>query len=128
MIVKNESQIIERCLNSAKGIVDCICICDTGSNDNTVEIIEQFLRTHNIPGKVYHHHWKNFGHNRSLSAKAAQEMLQELGFDLRHAYLLLLDADMMLEFPSNFNKDMLVKDCYVLTQRSSNSSWLRTRV
>ena len=39
MIVRNESHIIERCLNSVKGIVDCVAICDTGSTDNTVAII-----------------------------------------------------------------------------------------
>ena len=44
MIVKNESKIITRCLDQVKEIVDCICICDTGSEDNTVEIIEDFCR------------------------------------------------------------------------------------
>ena len=72
MIVKNESRIIERCLDSTKNLVDCISICDTGSTDNTVEIIEDYLKKNNIPGKVHHHTWKNFGHNRTLSAHAAQ--------------------------------------------------------
>ena len=40
MIVKNESKIIERCLNSARPIIDSVSICDTGSTDETPEIIE----------------------------------------------------------------------------------------
>ena len=46
MIVKNESHIIERCLNSVKDIVNTIVISDTGSTDNTVELINTFLETH----------------------------------------------------------------------------------
>ena len=38
MIVKNESRIIHRLLNSVKDIIDCFCICDTGSTDNTVAV------------------------------------------------------------------------------------------
>jgi glycosyltransferase involved in cell wall biosynthesis len=40
MIVKNESKIIERIIKSVLQIVDEISICDTGSTDNTVEIIK----------------------------------------------------------------------------------------
>ena len=38
MIVKNESKIITRLFNSVVPIIDCYCICDTGSTDNTVKI------------------------------------------------------------------------------------------
>ena len=37
MIVKNESKIIKRLLTSVMNIIDCYCICDTGSSDSTVE-------------------------------------------------------------------------------------------
>ena len=43
MIVKNESKIIERLLTSVLPIVDTYCICDTGSTDNTKEIIKGFF-------------------------------------------------------------------------------------
>ena len=39
MIVKNESKIIERLLTSVLSIIDTFCICDTGSTDNTIDII-----------------------------------------------------------------------------------------
>ncbi len=117
MIVKNESAIIERCLNSVKEIVDCISICDTGSTDNTVEMIEQFLQEHHIPGKVHHHEWKNFEHNRTLSAESARLTLEELGFSLPNTYLLLLDADMVLVTSPEFKKSDLKAPNYRLIQQ-----------
>lgn len=122
MIVKNESHIIERCLNSVKNIVDYISICDTGSSDNTIEIIEQFMQTNNIPGKIYRQTWINFGHNRSLSFQAAQKSLQELGFFLPNTYLLLLDADMILEVDPSFKQTSLTADAYYIRQRNHTES------
>lgn len=40
MIVKNESEMIQACLESVKG-ADEIVIVDTGSDDNTVELCKQ---------------------------------------------------------------------------------------
>ena len=128
MIVRNEARIIERCLNSVKDIADCISICDTGSTDNTVEIIEQFMKKHHIPGTVHHHVWKNFGHNRTLSIQAAQKTLNSLGFPLQHTFLLLLDADMKLEIEPEFTKNALTFDCYLVLQRSSALSYYNTRL
>ena len=48
MIVKNESRIMERCLNATKSIVDFVSICDTGSTDNTPEIIENWCKENEI--------------------------------------------------------------------------------
>jgi len=44
MIVKNESKIITRMLESVSSIIDCYCICDTGSTDDTLEVISTFLK------------------------------------------------------------------------------------
>jgi glycosyltransferase involved in cell wall biosynthesis len=128
MIVKNESQIIERCLESVKNIVDCISICDTGSTDNTIEIIEQFMQRHHIPGKVHRHVWKNFGYNRSLSALTAQKTLEELGFPLSNTYLLLLDADMILEVDPNFKKYPFIADSYLVLQKNDLISYYNIRL
>jgi glycosyltransferase involved in cell wall biosynthesis len=43
MIVKNESRIISRLLESVAGVIDTYCICDTGSTDNTIDIIKTFF-------------------------------------------------------------------------------------
>jgi glycosyltransferase involved in cell wall biosynthesis len=65
MIVKNESKIIRRLMESVSPIIDCYCICDTGSTDDTIEIINTFFSQKNIPGKVVSEPFKNFAHNRS---------------------------------------------------------------
>ena len=61
MIVKNESKIIERLLASVLGFIDEIFIVDTGSSDNTIEIITEFMKNNNIAGQVLQHHFVNFG-------------------------------------------------------------------
>ena len=42
MIVKNESRSLDKCLISAKKLVDEIYITDTGSTDNTLEIAQKY--------------------------------------------------------------------------------------
>jgi glycosyltransferase involved in cell wall biosynthesis len=128
MIVKNEEAIIVRCLNAVKDIVDCIAICDTGSTDRTVSLIETFMQENKIPGRVYHHHWQNFGHNRTLSAQAAQEVLKELGYNLKETYLLMLDADMLLEIQPTFQRSELKEDAYLILQKSNWISYYNLRL
>lgn len=96
MIVKNESKIIERLLDSVLPIIDSYCICDTGSSDNTPEMIECFFKTKGIPGKVTRELFRDFGYNRS---KALEHCT---GLD-NADYLLLMDADMVLRYPDNFD-------------------------
>ena len=74
MIVKNESRIITRLLSSVAPLLDGYCICDTGSTDNTIEIIETFFRERNIPGKVIQEPFRDFGYNRTYALKACESM------------------------------------------------------
>jgi glycosyltransferase involved in cell wall biosynthesis len=53
MIVKNEENNIEMCINSYKDIVDEIIVVDTGSKDRTVEIAKK------LGAKVYFIQWNN---------------------------------------------------------------------
>lgn len=128
MIVKNEGEIIERCLDSVSNIVDYVSICDTGSIDETITIIEEYLQRKGIPGIVHQHTWENFGHNRTLSAKAAQDFLLKSGASLEKTFLLLLDADMMLEIRSDFHKDKLRADHYLMLQKNNGQVYYNTRM
>ena len=92
-MVKNESRILRRCLESVADVVDAFCITDTGSTDSTVEIANEFLKTRN--GVVATSEWKNFGHNRTASFQVARDFVRDtLKWTLSETYGLLIDADM----------------------------------
>ena len=81
MIVKNEENTLERCLNSVKSIVDEIIIVDTGSTDRTVEIARRF------GSQPYHFQWiDDFSAARNFAFQHAQM-----------DYILTMDADDILE-------------------------------
>ena len=131
MIVKNESKIIERCIRSVLPIIDGISICDTGSTDNTVEILNNIIQNgidgQKLPGKIHNHVWKNFGTNRSQSFLACVDTAKEVGFDLEDTYALLLDADMKLVIRNDFKKSDLIKDGYLIIQQSPVLSYHNIR-
>jgi glycosyltransferase involved in cell wall biosynthesis len=102
MIVKDEAPIIERCLASAVGVIDRWLIIDTGSSDDTPQLIASRLA--GIPGTLFHRPWVDFGHNRSELVALAREAAD---------YLLLLDADMELLVDPAFDK-RLDADAYYL--------------
>ncbi len=97
MIVKNESKIITRLFDSVISIIDCYCICDTGSTDDTIQIIENYFKDKGITGKVVQEPFKNFCHNRTFALKECVGMSD---------YILLLDADMILDV-KKFDKYIL---------------------
>jgi tetratricopeptide (TPR) repeat protein len=99
MIVKNESRIIKRLFDSVSSIIDSYCICDTGSTDNTIEIIENYFKQKGISGKIVKEPFKNFCYNRNFSLQACNGLSD---------YVLFLDADMILEV-ENFDKSILNK-------------------
>lgn len=127
MIVKNESKVILRLLQSTLPLIDGYCICDTGSTDNTVEIIETFFKENNKPGKIIREPFRDFGYNRTFAAKACQDIP---GMD----YLLLVDADMVLTGealkPENVEsfKTSLNQDCYHVCQGSPGYYYKNVRL
>ena len=95
MIVKNESKIITRLFDSVLPIVDSYCICDTGSTDNTIQIIKDYFVKKNIPGKIVEEPFVDFGYNRTFALEQCADMPAE--------YILLMDADMVLKYGSEFS-------------------------
>ena len=74
MIVKNEAHVIRECLETVRNLIDTYVICDTGSTDNTAEVIQDCLK--GTPGEILHHDWVDFGTNRSQSLKACDGSTQ----------------------------------------------------
>lgn len=125
MIVKNESKVIERCLNSVKPLIDYVCITDTGSTDDTVNIINNWLSKNNISGQVTSEPWVNFAHNRSLA-------LSKLRDKKEIDYALMIDADEILKIDLNLDiakaKQSLDKDLYSINCKYGNIEYLRTSI
>jgi tetratricopeptide (TPR) repeat protein len=119
MIVRNESKIIKRLLQSVLPIIDTYVICDTGSTDNTPSIIKEFFDSNGITGEIIYEPFKNFGYNRSLSLKAARN---------KATYALLLDADMIFKIEPSFNKESLTSESYQIIQKGSGLSYYNTRL
>lgn len=86
MIVKDESHIIQSTLQHLLKYIkfNYWVICDTGSSDDTPNIIQQFFADQNIPGELLRHPWKDFAHNRTLALEAAYTKTD---------YVLVFDAD-----------------------------------
>ena len=119
MIVKNESKIITRLLESVLPLIDCYCICDTGSTDNTIELIQEFCCKKNINGIIVNEPFKNFSHNRNFALKSCAGMSD---------YILFLDADMILKV-NNFDKKSLWKnDFFYILQGSESFYYQNTRI
>jgi len=80
MIVKDEQEMLPRCLAAVTDAVDEIVVVDTGSTDRTVEIAESF------GARVVHHEWNgSFADARNVSIEAATG-----------DWLVYLDADEVL--------------------------------
>jgi glycosyltransferase involved in cell wall biosynthesis len=100
MIVKNESAVIARCLQSVKPIIDYWVICDTGSDDNTKKLIAEHLT--GAPGELHETQWVNFAHNRTEVLTLAKGKAD---------YALIVDADMTVNVYGDF-KPTLTADSY----------------
>jgi glycosyltransferase involved in cell wall biosynthesis len=98
-MVKNESRIIHRLMNSVKGKVDAIVVCDTGSTDNTIALANEWLGENGLPGKVYQYPFKNFGASRTKSFECCQDWVATVGWDAAATWALLLDGDMLMTDP-----------------------------
>lgn len=119
MIVKNESKIIQRLLQSVAPIIDTYCICDTGSTDNTKQVITDFFTSRGISGEIFDEPFQNFGYNRTAAMQRAAGKAD---------YLLLLDADMVLMVSPDFKKEDLKEGAYQITQQGGTLVYYNTRL
>lgn len=68
LIVRDEEHCIDNLLSCYTGSIDALAVVDTGSKDNTVQIIEDYIESTGITGRVEHKVWRNFetGRNQAL--------------------------------------------------------------
>jgi glycosyltransferase involved in cell wall biosynthesis len=86
MIVKNEVKVLPRLIRSVKDYIDYYVIVDTGSSDETIELIRREMASYGIEGEVHERPWVNFGVNR-------QQALELAVAANKADWLLFIDAD-----------------------------------
>ena len=75
MIVKNSGDILRKCLQINKQFIDHWTILDTGSTDNTPEIIKEELK--DIPGNLYFGDFIDFSQARNKSLELSSKTLNQ---------------------------------------------------
>ena len=85
VMVKDESKRIAVTLNSTVGVIDMVIVYDTGSMDNTIDIIKEFCDANKLPLHLKQGKFEDFATSRNTALDYAQEYV----FD----YLLLMDAN-----------------------------------
>ena len=101
MIVKNEAHVIVQTLTNLyeKIKFNYYVISDTGSTDNTKELIKNFFDSKSVKGEIFDDEWKDFGHNRTKALEHAYD---------KSDFLFVFDAD-----------DGLFGDCESATETSA---------
>jgi len=119
MIVKNESHIITQTLENLCNYIDfdAYFISDTGSTDNTMDLIRAFFKKRNIPGHIEQVEWRDFGFNRTLALQMAFNKTD---------YLFIFDADDSIHGDFRMPRD-LTHDAYQL-KLGQSFVYLRTLI
>jgi len=95
MIVKNEEDVLDRCLNSVKDIMDEIIIVDTGSTDSTKDIAYRYT------DKVFDYEWVD-----DFAAARNQSIQHATG-----KWIFVMDADEYMEaHDAKLLRDFLSKE------------------
>ena len=105
LMVKNESKRILTTLNSLKNKITFLIVLDTGSEDNTIELIKKYCDENNIKLFLKETIFKNFEETRNELINFADTF----NFD----YYLLMDCNDELK---NDIPDILDKDAYLIRQ------------
>lgn len=111
---KNESECILNTLESVYKYIDYWIVCDTGSTDNSCEIVQKFFDEKNIPGKLFVDEWVGFYHNKTLMFERAYNKTD---------YVLHLDATNLLmgDFKIPRIKE---SDIFDFTYVRGSSTWI----
>jgi glycosyltransferase involved in cell wall biosynthesis len=72
MIVKDEADNIKECLSKVAPYINYWVIVDTGSTDNTIEVIRETMKDFEIEGELHERPWVNFEVNRTESLELAK--------------------------------------------------------
>lgn len=123
MIVKDEEDTIEKCLKKVSPFISYYVICDTGSSDKTIEVINQTMENLGIPGEVHERPWVNFEVNRTESLELSKGKCD---------YRWIIDADDTFE-NLNLEKNPFLNlpknvDCFQILYRLNTLQYHRAQI
>jgi len=105
MIMKNNANVLPRCLNSVQGLVNEVIIVDTGSADNSIKIAKSY------GAKIVKDPWQDdFARPRNIGIEKASG-----------SWILIMDPDEMLLHKDHNNLRWLTR------AKNCDSFWLTTR-
>ena len=123
MIVKDEANNIKDCLSKVAPYINYWVIVDTGSKDNTIEVIKNTMEEFDIPGELHERPWVNFEVNRTESLELAKGKCD---------YRWIIDADDTFEVEQfGFNPFAYVDktmDTYQITYRLNSLQYHRAQI
>lgn len=145
MIVRNEAhevngvQVIRRCLDNVGHLLDAIAIVDTGSTDETINIIILWADEKKIPCEVLVDPWiDDFAYSRTKALRHGENVIEKIKRkQLLHSpddgdkvdwYFLFMDADNVAfaddgVSPIQVNKTQLGDDSYEVQMRQGHSHY-----
>ena len=126
-IMKNETHVAHRMLNSIKPIVDGIVVIDTGSTDDSIEKVRKWGEDNGIETYVFERPFDNFENSRNESFKKAREIFLSKN-DGHTYYNFWLDFDEQIEVDSKFNKQSLNKDLYMFNTYINQMRYTRNEL
>lgn len=106
LIMKNEEEVVGRCIEAALPFVDSVVVVDTGSTDRSVEVARAAIGE--LPGIVAEIPWKGFAESRNDALGVAGEFAD---------YSLMIDADSMLQAGSGLTRETLAKQLILPAHR-----------
>jgi glycosyltransferase involved in cell wall biosynthesis len=111
MILKDEAKTISTTLDSVLGVVDAVYILDTGSTDNTIEVVESFLKKHDVWGVINQEAFVDFATTRNSALRYARLPQMCQGEVVEPAtYFIMMDADDSLVGGNRLKKHLQQKD------------------
>jgi len=123
MIVKDEADTIKKCLTKVAPFISYWVIVDTGSKDNTIEVINKTMEDFGIKGELHERPWVNFEVNRTESLELARGKCD---------YRWIIDADDTFEVEQfGFNPFAHIDkriDTYQITYRLNSLQYHRSQI
>ena len=124
-IMKDESHVAKRMLDSIKNIVDGICVVDTGSTDDSIEIVKNWGKENNVETYVIERPFDNFENSRNCSFEKAREKFLPETDDGNVYYNFWLDFDEQLIVDETFDKQSINKDLYMFDTYIGQMKYIR---